>query len=234
MIQIPSIVVVPGRSRMIVGREMRTMFESSNAMNVPIVVFVSTTYLYCMGHREKAAVDRRVLMYLRSVPPTAVGPHRSLEKETPRDRRPCDPMPRKGYRPVFYFPRGERMAALPAFLKLKVDHKTVLCRDLNAYRALRDFLLNSGYSSVYETDRVGEAKTAMATFACLSSLTGERLAVVLGMSAPEEVSHAQAPFAYGFAGKPQEDAQTYMRSEEHTSELQSQSNLVCRLLLAKK
>src|SRR2546423_14114065 len=103
------------------------------------------------------------------------------------------------------------MAALPAFLKLKVDHKTVLCRDLNAYRALRDFLLNSGYSSVYETERVGEAKTAMATFACLSSLTGERLAVVLGMSAPEEVSHAQAPFAYGFAGKPQKDAQTYMQ-----------------------
>ena len=103
------------------------------------------------------------------------------------------------------------MAALPAYLKLKVDHKTVLCRDLNTYRALRDFLLNSGYSSVYETERVGEAKTAMATFACLSPLTGERLAVVLGLSAPEEVSHAQAPFAYGFAGKPQKDAQTYMQ-----------------------
>src|SRR5438093_13740386 len=100
------------------------------------------------------------------------------------------------------------MAALPAFLKLKVDHKTVLCRDLNAYRALRDFLLNSGYSSVYETDRLGEAKTAMATFACLSSLTGERLAVVLGMSAPEEVSHAQAPVAHGLGGEPQPGAQT--------------------------
>ena len=103
------------------------------------------------------------------------------------------------------------MAALPAFLKLKVDHKTVLCRDVNTYRALRDFLLNSGYSSVYETERVGEEKTAMATFACLSPLTGERLAVVLGMSAPNEISHAQAPFAYGFAGKPQKDAQTYMQ-----------------------
>ncbi|TLZ81722.1 MAG: hypothetical protein E6K11_02175, partial [Methanobacteriota archaeon] len=98
------------------------------------------------------------------------------------------------------------MPATPSFMKLKVDHKTVLCRDLNAYRALRDFLLNSGYSPVYETERVGEEKTAMATFACLSSLTGERLAVVLGMSAPNEVSHAQAPFAYGFAGKPQKDA----------------------------
>src|SRR3989440_10554848 len=51
----------------------------------------------------------------------------------------------------------------------------------------------------------------MATFACLTSLTGERLAVVLGMSAPEEVSHAQAPFASGCAGKPQKDAQTYMQ-----------------------
>src|SRR2546426_615387 len=51
----------------------------------------------------------------------------------------------------------------------------------------------------------------MATFACLNPLTGERLAVVLGMSAPNEVSHAQAPFAYGFAGKPQKDAQTYMQ-----------------------
>src|SRR5688572_32717363 len=30
------------------------------------------------------------------------------------------------------------------------------------------------------------------------------------------------------------DAQGYKRSEEHTSELQSQSKLVCRLLLAKK
>src|SRR2546430_3837230 len=34
-----------------------------------------------------------------------------------------------------------------------------------------------------------------------------------------------------FAGAPRHDAP---RSEEHTSELQSQSNLVCRLLLEKK
>src|SRR5439155_428539 len=105
----------------------------------------------------------------------------------------------------FRFTDGERIAALPAFLKLKVDHKTVLCRDTNTYRALRDFLLNSGYSPVYETERVGEEKTAMATFACLSPMTGERLAVVLGMSAPNEVSHAQAPFAHGFAGKPEKE-----------------------------
>src|SRR6266566_1237700 len=65
MIQMPSTVVVPGRSRMIVGSEIRTMFESSNAMNVPIVVFVSTTYLYCIPSPEEGRVRRPVFMYLR-------------------------------------------------------------------------------------------------------------------------------------------------------------------------
>ena len=189
---------------MIVGREIRTMFESSKAMNVPIVVLVSTMYLYCI--REPEAPPRPSGIYL-------VESRAAIRRDAANavGEVPCDPVPRKGYRPAFRFATGERMAALPAFLKLKVDHKTVLCRDVNTYHALRDFLLNSGYSSVYETERVGEEKTAMATFACLSPLTGERLAVVLGMSAPNEISHAQAPFAYGFAGKPQKDAQTYMQ-----------------------
>src|SRR5207244_4060522 len=129
MIQMPSTVVVPGRSRMIVGREIRTMFESSKAMNVPIVVLVSTMYLYCI--REPEARPRPAGIYL--------------------------------------------------------------------------------VESRAETERVGEEKTAMAPFACMSPLTRERLAVVLGMSAPNEISHAQAPFSYGFAGKPQKDAQTYMQ-----------------------
>src|SRR2546430_12896719 len=38
----------------------------------------------------------------------------------------------------------------------------------------------------------------------------------------------------GWLGRPPSDAQCAYRSEEHTSELQSQSNLVCRLLLEKK
>src|SRR2546430_7159574 len=40
----------------------------------------------------------------------------------------------------------------------------------------------------------------------------------------------QSPPGFIFAVK----ASRYLRSEEHTSELQSQSNLVCRLLLEKK
>src|SRR2546430_12332497 len=38
----------------------------------------------------------------------------------------------------------------------------------------------------------------------------------------------------GYAGKSVHEKQCGVRSEEHTSELQSQSNLVCRLLLEKK
>src|SRR2546430_10360359 len=45
-----------------------------------------------------------------------------------------------------------------------------------------------------------------------------------------------APVVHGFAEHVQEPAEAGFsdRSEEHTSELQSQSNLVCRLLLEKK
>ena len=102
------------------------------------------------------------------------------------------------------------MPAKP-FMKLHADHKTVLVRDPDTFRSIRDFLGNNGYRSVYETERVGETKTAMATFACHNPVLGERLAVVYGMSAEDEVAHPQAPFVYGFGGKPPGDAQTYIQ-----------------------
>src|SRR2546430_17514330 len=43
----------------------------------------------------------------------------------------------------------------------------------------------------------------------------------------------QQHFAWA-PGVARKDGEYYFRSEEHTSELQSQSNLVCRLLLEKK
>src|SRR2546427_6093071 len=46
-----------------------------------------------------------------------------------------------------------------------------------------------------------------------------------------EPSHLPPP---SFAGRLPRSAPREWRSEEHTSELQSQSNLVCRLLLEKK
>src|SRR2546430_13587177 len=46
--------------------------------------------------------------------------------------------------------------------------------------------------------------------------------------------HATSPHAHGRIGAARGPARDDERSEEHTSELQSQSNLVCRLLLEKK
>src|SRR2546430_11848932 len=52
---------------------------------------------------------------------------------------------------------------------------------------------------------------------------------------PEEILVPHAAIALGRPVKWTEDRREHLiRSEEHTSELQSQSNLVCRLLLEKK
>src|SRR5688572_31539562 len=55
---------------------------------------------------------------------------------------------------------------------------------------------------------------------------------------PEETAKHQAEYAAMIKGQIEELLTNYgkidLRSEEHTSELQSQSNLVCRLLLEKK
>src|SRR5256886_9630503 len=56
---------------------------------------------------------------------------------------------------------------------------------------------------------------------------------------PQRERGARAPHQLGDAalrllGGAESDARRRVRSEEHTSELQSQSNLVCRLLLEKK
>src|SRR2546427_7078937 len=50
----------------------------------------------------------------------------------------------------------------------------------------------------------------------------------------QTASAVNAPHNWSFVGTPTPQQGASMRSEEHTSELQSQSNLVCRLLLEKK
>src|SRR2546430_10396846 len=60
-----------------------------------------------------------------------------------------------------------------------------------------------------------------------------------GKFVPVEGTEQELPaqlvlLAMGFVGPEQKGLQHQLRSEEHTSELQSQSNLVCRLLLEKK
>src|SRR5688572_32239647 len=62
----------------------------------------------------------------------------------------------------------------------------------------------------------------------------------LGLTMAEAMARAKPVIATGYSGNLDfmNDANSYLvpytRSEEHTSELQSQSNLVCRLLLEKK
>src|SRR2546427_8159936 len=54
---------------------------------------------------------------------------------------------------------------------------------------------------------------------------------------PSEPPESRASHSCSEPGHVREDSERYQRnerSEEHTSELQSQSNLVCRLLLEKK
>src|SRR5579885_1362800 len=53
IIQTASTVGVSGRSLMIVGSEIKTMFESRRAMKVAIEVFVRTMYLYCKANLQK-------------------------------------------------------------------------------------------------------------------------------------------------------------------------------------
>src|SRR5688572_32599104 len=60
------------------------------------------------------------------------------------------------------------------------------------------------------------------------TITCTRSGRTLRMSAPP------APLASTARKKPRRNRGQGRRSEEHTSELQSQSNLVCRLLLEKK
>src|SRR5205823_10133607 len=93
----------------------------------------------------------------------------------------------------------------------QVEHEAGLVPDLDRVSCHSGFLLDSGLFLVGGHGPVGGAQAGKGRIGWLQLPTGERLAVVLGMSAPEEVSHAQAPFAYGFAGKPQKDAQTYMQ-----------------------
>src|SRR2546430_10998706 len=65
-----------------------------------------------------------------------------------------------------------------------------------------------------------------------ASTRNDRSTIQISRAVPIALSHAIASsfavFGGGFGGLVE------VRSEEHTSELQSQSNLVCRLLLEKK
>src|SRR5205085_8192156 len=64
---------------------------------------------------------------------------------------------------------------------------------------------------------------------CLAQQAAQRIALLVRLAANAEL---KLRYALGCGGGPGNFSSA--RSEEHTSELQSQSNLVCRLLLEKK
>src|SRR5688572_32056600 len=70
------------------------------------------------------------------------------------------------------------------------------------------------------------ATTSVTNVLCNGASTGSVVITPSGGVVPYTITPAQTGLAAG--------NYTFTRSEEHTSELQSQSNLVCRLLLEKK
>ena len=95
------------------------------------------------------------------------------------------------------------------FLKLKPDHRAILTKTPEDYNTIKQFLQMVGYVTVYNVDRIGEKKTGMATFACRHPMTGDCLAIIYGMSADDESSHAQAPFDFGTGGDKAKKAHSY-------------------------
>src|SRR2546430_5252860 len=79
--------------------------------------------------------------------------------------------------------------------------------------------MSGGGADVPWTPGLGACRSLQAFRSILSCLFGLTRANLGGVTRHEKLRHQPGP-----AG----------RSEEHTSELQSQSNLVCRLLLEKK
>src|SRR5688572_31238497 len=85
-------------------------------------------------------------------------------------------------------------------------------------------LFRSTVGPVYSGDGKGKAEQLASCYRNALSLAAEKGLKTVAFPA----------ISTGVYGYPPAEAARVSRSEEHTSELQSQSNLVCRLLLEKK
>src|SRR5207247_8757080 len=89
-------------------------------------------------------------------------------------------------------------------------------------------------SSFWFTARLGVVDTALTDGARTVDLSGIRVLIVDDNATNREILHAQC-MAWGMNCRSLgSGAEALTRSEEHTSELQSRVDLVCRLLLEKK
>src|SRR2546427_6779220 len=86
----------------------------------------------------------------------------------------------------------------------------------------------------------GYWRTFSERMACTPAMTIKRLTTIArtGRRMKRSVNLMRTPFRFSPVYRRRRDfglgSELVVRSEEHTSELQSQSNLVCRLLLEKK
>src|SRR2546430_4567337 len=76
--------------------------------------------------------------------------------------------------------------------------------------------------------------THKSTSASIAALAGRRVFILAAATPIAPRKQADQPAANSCSGLVPSSCSPPVRSEEHTSELQSQSNLVCRLLLEKK
>src|SRR3989475_2756466 len=140
----------------------------------------------------------------------------------------CESLTRLGVREIFGYPGGAILPVYDALGKSKLHH--VLVRHEQGATHMADgYARASGGVGVAmatsgpgATNMVTGIATAMLDSSPVVCITGQVSSKVLGSDAFQEIDITGITMPIT------------KRSEEHTSELQSQSNLVCRLLLEKK
>src|SRR2546430_2145071 len=106
-------------------------------------------------------------------------------------------------------------------LRIEVDH-----RNTRAYSYLMFFFFNdTATTEIYTLSLHDALPISRASKVTVAPSEANSIAVALPMPCVLPQTRAFLSFRFKCPG---------LRSEEHTSELQSQSNLVCRLLLEKK
>src|SRR6266567_5815506 len=121
-----------------------------------------------------------------------------------------------------------------AVLETASAMKDVLQRPIKKVPTLRGKTLVTLFYESSTRTRVGFEVAAKALGADTVSVAAASSSVTKGESLIDTIRTLQALGTDFVVMRHHQAGAPYVRSEEHTSELQSQSNLVCRLLLEKK
>src|SRR5690606_7154873 len=83
----------------------------------------------------------------------------------------------------------------------------------------------------YNDDGFFDASEEIATLENISSTSSGSFSFTVPVTEPSGIHRMRVRLVYGTTATSIDPCMNYSRSEEHTSELQSRENLVCRLLL---